>query len=152
MNPKRLLMTAGLFITGAVGLYFLVFARTRGPHSELQFVKHTNYGATPVAVFRLIPASGEKEFAVIAPYERTPWRLQLTFVQKPPQLLVRLKTSWFLLRTRRTAAFPQIKALWSKPPSIPSFWPALMAQSQFDKPVRQQLIASDLVTNTVAGK
>lgn len=98
-----------------------------------------------------VPSRGERQFAVIAPYERTPWRLQVTLVQKPSKLLVKLRTSWFLLRTRKAAAFPHIKAVWQKKSSIPSMWPVIMAQSQFDKPSWKQTIASDLVTNTVDG-
>ncbi len=185
MDRKSLfIIGAALLIAGTVGAYFLLSPRTKPPHSELTFLRHTSYGVTHVAVFRLkcdhqrgelegpgeifsgtahfdarwvtnfsakVPSRGEKEFAVIAPYEKIPWRLQVTFVQKPSKLLVKLRTCWFLLRTRKAAAFPHIKAVWQKTSSIPSMWPVIMAQSQFDKPVWKQIIASDLVTNTVAG-
>jgi len=179
---KRLFTIATLCIAAAVGL--LVFDRTRQSHSELKFVRHTTYGATHVAVFRLtcnqqrgelaspgeifsgaacfpahwitnfnakFPSRCEKEFAVIAPYETTPWRLQLTFVQKPSDTLVKLRASWFLLKTRRTAAFSGIKTVWSKNASFTSRLSVMAEQSQFNKPSWQQIIASEFVPNTIAG-
>lgn len=50
---KELLIIATLLIAWTVGLYLSIHARTRQPHSKLEFVRHTTNGVTHVVVFRL---------------------------------------------------------------------------------------------------